>query len=377
LLRSRSTLTIPRSSTTPRTSSASAIRSVRSRCSKGPQNAARTTKVAEQRRLGFHPIPFHGELSDDEVQALEARLDRDPGDVVVRRILAQRYFLPSLHGDETAQAKRHGHVLWLIANAPAAAECSHLWTLVNPHLDASTWERARDLWEEHVSVRPDDLRILGNAAEFFLHADPERAAALFERAAELDPRSPARARQLAEHRMHLVRRAPSGDPSLAREALRGFEHALSTSRPDAGSHLLIEMAQAAFAAEDWEAADSCAWKLLDKGSWLHGERRLAGQEVFEGNTILGRLALREGDVERAKRHLLSAGRTAGSPALGSFGPTMVLAKELLERGERDVVLEYLDRCAAFWTSGREALQKWAADVRAGSMPDFGPFHLRP
>jgi len=35
------------------------------------------------------------------------------------------------------------------------------------------------------------------------------------------------------------------------------------------------------------------------------------------------------------------------------------------------VLEYFDKCAAFWTSHAGALRTWAADVRAGRIPDFG------
>ena len=39
----------------------------------------------------------------------------------------------------------------------------------------------------------------------------------------------------------------------------------------------------------------------------------------------------EGRIEEAKRHLLAAGRSSGSPVLGSFGPNMSLAKDLLEK----------------------------------------------
>ena len=61
-----------------------------------------------------------------------------------------------------------------------------------------------------------------------------------------------------------------------------------------------------------------------------------------------KLALQAGDVEEAKRRLLAAGKTSGSPALRSFGPNMALAEKLLEKGERDVVLEYFELCKKFW-----------------------------
>jgi hypothetical protein len=50
---------------------------------------------------------------------------------------------------------------------------------------------------------------------------------------------------------------------------------------------------------------------------------------------------------------------------------MSLAKELLERGETQVVLEYFDLCAKFWTSHPETLKEWSDAAKAGKMPNFG------
>jgi hypothetical protein len=91
--------------------------------------------------------------------------------------------------------------------------------------------------------------------------------------------------------------------------------------------------------------------------------------VHHGNLILGRIALRDGDMEKAKEHLLAAGQTPGSPQLNSFGPNMALARELLEKGEKQAVLEYFERCGSFWK--RAELESWARDVKAGEIPDFG------
>jgi len=50
---------------------------------------------------------------------------------------------------------------------------------------------------------------------------------------------------------------------------------------------------------------------------------------------------------------------------------MILAKELLEKGKRDVVLEYFELCSEFWKSDRGQLGKWTATVQKGRIPDFG------
>jgi hypothetical protein len=88
--------------------------------------------------------------------------------------------------------------------------------------------------------------------------------------------------------------------------------------------------------------------------------------------VLGRIAVREGRIEDAKRFLIEAGKSPGSPQLDSFGPDMGLAKDLLEKGERDTVLEYFQLCRKFWEVGRRGkLDQWTKDVKAGKMPDFG------
>lgn len=96
-----------------------------------------------------------------------------------------------------------------------------------------------------------------------------------------------------------------------------------------------------------------------------------GEAVFYGNMVLGRVALRNGDVAEAKHYLIASGKTPGGPSLNSFGPNMSLAKELVERGERDAVLEFLSLCGTFWKTGNGKLEAWSAAVRSGGIPDFG------
>lgn len=47
----------------------------------------------------------------------------------------------------------------------------------------------------------------------------------------------------------------------------------------------------------------------------------------------------------------------------------MLAKELLELGQKDVVLEYFELCGNFWKNAN--LQKWTEIVKNGSIPEFG------
>jgi hypothetical protein len=97
-----------------------------------------------------------------------------------------------------------------------------------------------------------------------------------------------------------------------------------------------------------------------------------GNAVHCGHLILGLVAHRRGDRVTAGQELLAAGRTPGSPQLNSFGPNMLLARELLRSGDREVVLQYFELCAKFWNRGAapKMLAEWTETVRNGAVPDF-------
>ncbi len=96
-----------------------------------------------------------------------------------------------------------------------------------------------------------------------------------------------------------------------------------------------------------------------------------GEALFHGHTVLGRLALDEKKIDEAKKHLLAAGTSNGSPSLDTFGPGMALAQGLLKNGEQAAVLEYLELCRRFWKMDRGLLDEWKKDIEAGRIPEFG------
>ena len=96
-----------------------------------------------------------------------------------------------------------------------------------------------------------------------------------------------------------------------------------------------------------------------------------GNAIQDGNLVAGRIALKEGHIEEAKQFLLEAGKSPGSPQMDSFGPNMSLARDLLEKGEREVVLQYFESCRKFWSMGQGDLDQWTKDVKDGRIPNFG------
>jgi hypothetical protein len=162
----------------------------------------------------------------------------------------------------------------------------------------------------------------------------------------------------------LVRLRQANAPTPATR-LQQLEQAATGNR----FYALADLAKAAFDAGDLTKATSYANELLslapqNRKDWNYGNA------IYYGNFVLGRVALRGGDVAGAKRSLLAAAQTPGSPQLNSFGPNVTLAKELLDKGARDTVLEYFALCRSFWKLDRGLLDQWSATVRGGGIPQF-------
>jgi hypothetical protein len=148
-----------------------------------------------------------------------------------------------------------------------------------------------------------------------------------------------------------------------KRAAEAYKRVLALTRnPTAREALAGEMAQAAFKVGDFAGAVELA-----KIHLLSGDRTA----MQRANTILGRVAIRSGDLQSAKQYLLdSSGAQAGKDVALS-GPTMILAKELLEQGEREAVIQYLNNCLILWPHGDNVLQIWIEDVKKGKTPNFG------
>lgn len=135
-------------------------------------------------------------------------------------------------------------------------------------------------------------------------------------------------------------------------------------------YTLNQAAKDAFNMGKQNEAKAYAEEQLDmleryKGDWNYGN---AVQDI---NIVLGRIALSEEKLDMAKEYLLKAGDSPGSPQMNSFGPNMSLAKDLLEKGEKQTVLEYFKKCSKFWKMDYGKLNSWAKQVEAGQTPDFG------
>lgn len=314
----------------------------------------------------FHMLGIRGRISREDVERLERQVNERPDDPALRLLLLGSLMRLARAIDWAREARlRHG--LWVIENFPQGAQ---VWGPTNgpTPADGPAFEEARRLWLRQAEVRENDPEVLGNAARFFIFHDEPRSEGLLRKAQALEPDNTEWGWQLA----HLYSMQAHDRPELWAKALAESENAYRREADEFRRWLMLpELAQAAWDAGEWEKAEQCATELVEKVEKADDRFHRDGRAVFYGHHILGRLALQSGDVARAKAHLLASGRTAGDPCLRTGGPDMHLARDLLERGERDAVVEFLRLCANFWKTDDHRPEQWIYAIEHGEMPDFG------
>ena len=161
--------------------------------------------------------------------------------------------------------------------------------------------------------------------------------------------------------------------SLPNPHQKAYEEALSRleAAPDGYDRFihLNDAAKETFNVGEFEAAREYARELLALAPLFPDDWNY-GNAIHDGHLVLGRLALREGRRDEAKRRLIISGKTPGSPQLDTFGPNLRLAEDLLKDGERDVVIEYFKLCSKFWENEDGRLDRWTREISQGTIPDF-------
>lgn len=295
------------------------------------------------------------ELSPIQIAAMRKRIEKDPGDARTRALLMEATWYD--RGDAEVKRIHNEQVVWFVANLPDAPILSEGEVNVDKILNARTYALLCDLYDDALAKRPKDVAVMANYAALTLISDKERAIGLLTEAARLDPKNAERHERLAfAHVLASTRIFGGSDPVEASLAVDSYMKARALGGHVSDKYFL----EAVFDSGREEVAKREAKALLQKPD--------RADATHNAHTILGRIALQKGNVEEAKTHLLESAKVDGSPVLGSFGPTMDLARELLEKGERKTVLAYLKACGKFWEDERQV--RWAKTVADGGTPDW-------
>ncbi len=332
-------------------------------------NSSNNTKATHSRTSVDKPNPTSLALAGQKMTAkeasdLEAALTQSPDNLEIRTKLLGYYLIPRLLNAEAKTASR-AHALWFIKNHPEASITGTPFCQIDAIIDPDGYKQAKELWMSQTRSHAVSAVVFGNAARFFFLHDKALAEELLEKAKELEPFDSRWSEQLGELY------ALQGGKESAKKALLELQTAQATDRSDESRYYrLDQLTKSAFDAGQIEEAAAYAKELLAAAA-NHTKDWNYGNAIHHANLILGRIALQNGDVKGANEYLLKAGQTPGSPQLNSFGPNMSLAKELLETGEQDVVLQYFDLCRKSWEMGDDRLSEWTEQVKDNKTPQFG------
>lgn len=315
-------------------------------------------------------------LPAERVAELEQSLLTDPDDISVRQELMEYYFQEKYHSKQAYKASLR-HTLWVIRHLPDAKLAGTPYVLLYAGIDDDAIQEAQELWKQQVATYPENTAVLDNAAMFFTMSVPDNrqhALELLHQAEVLQPSNPTWPKRLGKFFvLEQIRLDGDEKKTAAQNALRHYERAYDlTMNAEHKVLLLDDLAENALAAEEFPQAKEYAERLLTGAALCRDgvEKWNYGNALHRGHIVLGKIALRHGDRDAAKQHLMEAGNTPGSPQLDSFGPDWTLARELMKQGEKEAVLAYLKACSNFWEYGMDWLSFWADQIREGKVPDF-------
>ncbi len=311
-------------------------------------------------------------ITDNPCQSLENELQGDLGNVGLHEKILYCYFkakLPLSVGSgrwNELENVRVEHLLWFIQHAPEN-EYTGPGASVFANYDAENYVRVKQEWMRQVKTHPGNANVLVNAGRFIDLTEQDEALELGSKAHAADPKNVPAIQYLAslyERKMHYDKSELKA--KWAHQALQLRQQQLDAVAAEKKNDLCLfnELATDAFEAEDDVLAQKYAEEALQQGQQ---QNKFYCAALHHGNLMLGRIALKKGNLEEAKSRLLEAGKASGSFS----NPNMMLAKELLEKGQREIVLQYLDECANFWKNGGDKLNQWRIVIRGGGIPNFG------
>ncbi|PYT01037.1 MAG: hypothetical protein DMF63_05075 [Acidobacteria bacterium] len=322
-----------------------------------------------------------------DVQRMEKSLSAKPDDVDTRIKLIWHY--SSTYDARNAvrlQDASVRHRIWLIEHHPEIEE-TRLLGFSRQDFSPASIDALKKAWMAKVA-QSGTSEIRMNAIDALKSYAPDAARSLADEGVKLSP---------GEYKYLLtVVELNTGDASktatkeqadeAARKVLDYGMRALVLLKKERSDdrdwyrfELLKNLSRAAIRLEDLDRASSFAQELvLDFGQASY--TRTYDQAAHVGNTTLGLVELRRNNIAKAKDHLLASIRAPLRMGYNNLGKIdMSLAKAMFEKGEKNVVLEYLKLCQTLpnfkiypesYADDVYALKLWIGQIEKGTTPNF-------
>jgi tetratricopeptide (TPR) repeat protein len=299
------------------------------------------------------------DLFAEDAAQLEEALKSDPMKIEDRLKLLGYYMGNRYHSPEV-KAKRIAHISWFVDNAVDQLPDGPFVQVMRTIDGRKAYFEIKQKWIAQLEKHPTDLTVLEHASQFFLFDEKPLAEDCLKKAKVVEPDSSEWPKKLA-HLYYLW------GPGFESAALEESELAFKLEPSASGKfYIFTDIPMFAFNAGDMTKAEQTASDLIAQASqfkrdWNHGNA------LNKGHTTLGLVALRKGDRDKAKHHLIQSTIDVSSPQNDSFGPDPTLAAEMLELGETDAVIDYWQRCREFWLT-QDRFDEFCKSTKNGKMP---------
>jgi hypothetical protein len=336
-----------------------------------PARAALGTKMAD--------MP-----TSDDFARLESEVEKNPTSEVARENLLEAL---SADPERFDDPRRFELLEWFLEHNPQHSICSTPFMRVSPESAPGAYARLKARWLALVADVPADPQLVRGAAAFVAAESLDEGKRLLKSALAQTPGDP---------KLWLDLGRMSQDPA---ERLAAFEKAR-----DAGEtlpNLPVWIAKTSFEAGQYDKSELAARELMrlvdeararfgDKLDWPERGAELwkrarsasaddeAAAELVDAHsqhsyrkhwaqTVLGLLACRNDDVDRAVSHLRASGDVRPDYRLSSYGPSLDLVREVCAGGRWVEGLEYLRLWKGVWDHPR--LGEWITAVEERRLPE--------
>jgi hypothetical protein len=321
--------------------------------------------------------------ASDDFARLESEVEKNQTSEAAREKLLEAL---SADPERFDDPRRFELIEWFLEHNPRNSLCTTPFMRVNPETAPEAYGKLKARWLALVADAPADLQLARGAAAFVAAESLDEGKRLLKAAIAHKP---------DDAKLWLDLGRMSQDPG---ERLAAFEKAR-----DAGEtlpNLLVWIAKTSFEAGQYEKSQLAAGELMqlvdearahfgDKLDWPERGAEFwkrarsvaaddeAASELVDAHsqhsyrkhwahTVLGLLACRNDDVDRAVSHLRASADVRPEYRLSSYGPSLDLVREVCARGRWDEGLKYLRVWEDAWDDPR--LREWIAAVEEHRIP---------
>lgn len=334
-------------------------------------------------------------LTKAEAIKVEAKLKQNPADFNTRMRLIWFYQFKESAADKAAlQRLRLDCVRFTPEHAPSAFSCSGLWTADD--VKKPDYVQIRNEWLRQIGLHKTEKTVLMNAFGFFVDSEPEIAEKILNDGKNLEPFDPEFTNvQITNDKGNLsfynnmvgIEEDATLNPKIdlalkkivasVKDGVERIDKKTEKTEEDLDyrSAFLAEGASAAFDLEDFKDASEMAELLLKSLSDVNkGLSEYRNVKYFQiGMSVIGRIELRKGNVEKAREYLLNSLKLIAEDLTEAAGLDGKFLSEFLVVDGRRSVLEYLsilEKYQADSEDWKEFFVRFKSELAKGKNPNF-------